>query len=279
MEFEPRERPKNNIYAVEGVNGSGKSHTLNLLRDLLINDGDEVEISKIAGLGDSSRVNELKQILYGREEMRRSGSQTTKQADDHRQQTLFRLATKYQIRNFTEKLAFSNNNSVHLLDRTPLMTLAYCFAEDPQNPYLDEIMDEALRLTDNLGIRKAFLLDINPTLSIARTIARSVVDRPDFYSEIEGILQIMGIPGEMKDEIIEKVNEVIQNNPNLMPKPFSLWDYNDFRVTINESYGYLKAFDIAHREVGLNYEVITTDKPVEEVAQSIKTIINDLKRT
>lgn len=263
----------NNVFAVEGVNGSGKTHTLELLSNKVTEEGHLVKVTKIAGLGDSRRVSCLKEILYSREEQRRKGLQTERQKDDHRRQRLFRLATRHQSALFLKYLGTAPENTLHLLDRTPLMTLAFCLSEDPENPYIPEIEREALELTKVLGIQKVFLLDVNPSLAIARTIARSVVHNPDCKRNVDQILEIMAIPLEMRDEIWAHVQEILTKQENLLPKPFSLWDYNDFRVTINESFGYRKALEIASEKIGQAYEVISTDKPVESVVALIRSRI------
>lgn len=270
-----REPLSRNIYALEGIGGSGKSHTLLKLNESLAQDGKDVVIVKIAGLGDSPRVSRLKKVLESREEKRKNGEQTAEHLEDHRKQRLFRLATRYQSRAFLNSLSSPTENKYYLLDRTPLMTLAFCLAEDPGNPYLYEIRDEALKLTKELGIKRVFLLDIDPINSISRQLARSAVGHDDQDSLIKDVLDIILPPEEIRDKIVLTTEHILRENPDLLPKQFSLWDYSDFNVISGQSLSFRHALEMARQNIGLEYTIVDTSQPIGEVVSLIKTQINN----
>ncbi|MDD2482838.1 MAG: hypothetical protein PHE32_03570 [Candidatus Shapirobacteria bacterium] len=273
IECEHREIFNRKIYAIDGIGGSGKSHSLIKLSESLKSNENEVVISKIAGMGNSERVGTLKKILYAREEQRKQGNQTERQLEDHKKQKLFRLATKYQTNLFLKSLDSYNENTYHLLDRTPLMTLAFCLSEDPNNPYIDEIKEEALKLTKLLNIKKIFLLDIDPVISISRQLARSTIGVENQDSMINNALDIIQPPSDVREKIILNTKKIIEKNPNLLKKEISLWDYSSYNVIVNESRGFHQALEIAKQEIGLEYIVIETDKPIDDIVSIIKSHI------
>lgn len=273
IECEHREIFNRKIYAFDGIGGSGKSHSLIKLSESLRSEEYEVVVAKIAGMGDSKRVGSLKKILYAREEQRKQGNQTEHQLEDHKKQKLFRLATKYQTNLFLKSLNSSDENTYYLLDRTPLMTLAFCLSEDPNNPYINEIKEEALNLTKLLNIKKLFLLDIDPIVSISRQLARSTIGSENQDSMINSALDIIQPPSDVREKIILNTKKIIENNPNLLKKEVSLWDYSSYNVIANESNGFHQALEIARQEIGLEYIVIETNKPVDNIVSIIKSHI------
>lgn len=132
-------------YAFEGINAGGKSTVIKEIFSWYLQKGYSPQINKIGGLGDSARMDNLKKILEHRERLRRGSQLTHKQEQNFLKDKIFRLAIRRQIRDYKSKEF--DTNTISLLDRTPLMSWAYASSVNPENPFLDEILEEGLGLT------------------------------------------------------------------------------------------------------------------------------------
>jgi len=199
------------VFALDGIGGCGKSHVARLITERLEQEGISVINGKIAGLGDSPRGQQLKAIKDHRFGLISEGKATAKQIEDQRRDRIFRLAIRHQVNNFISMR--DNGYDLAVLDRTPLMSWVFSAASYPENPYLNEILEESIENTEKLGLSQVFLLDVSVETAYARIIARSCVGKTDDDIELL-ILEACRIIGANKcstERIIVQVARLLSH--------------------------------------------------------------------
>ena len=258
-------------YAFEGINASGKSTAIADLSTKILEQDKTVGIYKISGIGTGHRMDRLRQILHHRETLLRDRQMSEKQQRDFSRDRLFRLATRIQIRTYLE--ADLSNVDVSLLDRTPLMSWAYSAAVNSENPYLDEILEEALQLTASLSIDTAFLFDIDPITAYARIVSRNCDPQEDLDSQVEHFVAFIPASSSARAKVTERTMEILLTSPPKTRKAFSIWDYMPYDEVCRQTETYTAALAIAHERIGLSTVRIDARKPIEDILGEITTHI------
>lgn len=263
------------LYAIEGIGGSGKSHTVNLIKEQLTKEGLSVTTPKIAGLGDSPRVQTLKAIKESRFMALQNGTATEKQVEDQQKDKIFRLAMYQQIKEHKNSLQ-DERYDIGIIDRTPLTLWVYNKATNPDNPYLDEILEEGLHFTEDLGLSKVLLFDVPVTTSYARIIARfsTSLDNPQEF--IQSSCAAIGATPQATEEIMEKTLTLLQEEKNLQVKAFEGWDFIPFEVAERERELHKEALTMAHNAFGLSFDIINADAPLPDVVNQVRKNITSL---
>ncbi len=260
------------LYALEGIGGSGKSHIGKLIKEQLSAEGLSVVTPKIAGLGDSPRVEKLKAIKEARFTAFQEGIATEKQKRDQQKDKIFRLAMYQQIKE--HKVALKNGNyDLGIVDRTPLTLWVYNKATNPENPYLDEILEEGLECTENLNLTKVILFDVPVTTSYARMLARYSIGRENPEDFILSMCAGIGATTDATEEIFQKTLSLLTHETNLQSKPFEGWDFIPFEVAVREKELHKEALAMANEKFGLEHVIVNADAPMEQVVTQVKNTI------
>ena len=260
------------LFALEGIGGSGKSHIGKLVKEQLIAEGLSVVTPKIAGLGDSPRVQKLKEIKEARFSAFKEGSATQKHTQDQQKDKIFRLAMYQQIKE--HKVALKNGNyDLGIVDRTPLTLWVYNKATNPENPYLEEILEEGLECTENLNFTKVILFDVPVTTSYARMLARYSIGRENPEDFILSTCTSISAPTEATEEIFHKTLSLLTHETSLQSKPFEGWDFIPFEVAVREKELHKEALAMANEKFGLEHVIVNADAPLNHVVTQVKNTI------
>ncbi|HKB88863.1 MAG TPA: hypothetical protein VKC53_04445 [Patescibacteria group bacterium] len=260
------------VYALDGIGGCGKSHTSKKLAEEFKKDGMVVATPKIGGLGNSPRVQRLKEIQEYRTHLAEDG-QTSKFLQDKDRDRIFRLATKYQIREFIKESKETRYN-LAIIDRTPLMSWVFANASNPENPYIDEIYNEGMKATASLGVSKVFLLDVEPETAYSRMIARYCIGTDDVDSQILLACQTIRASKDSTRTIQTRVKNLLAKPNSLQAKQFESWDLIPMETTIRERIAHQQILKQAQQRFGLEYQIIDAEGPIESVVATIKQSIN-----
>ena len=273
----PRSVP---MFALEGMNGCGKSHAAALIVDQLRSDNFRVLENKISGMEDGSRVDCLKKINENRRELLKDGNASEKVRQDKDKDRIFRLAMRYQVTQMVRKLAINEKDlDLGILDRTPMMPWAFSASYDPSSPFLDEILEDGLKTTKQIGINTIYILDIDSEIAFARVIARVCVGHEDATSRVEQLCQEMEGTPESKERVLQKTLELIQKNPNLLPREFDTHHLIPLELMQAEHDKLIEAVQILHKEQGIRYVIVNAEKDIHEVVEDIHTdILNQLRK-
>lgn len=256
-------------YAFEGINASGKSTIIRALSENYADRCDNVKVSKIGGMGDDPRMRKLKKILEYRENLRREGKLSWKQERDFKKDRIFRLAIREQIRRYKLEKEVEDID-IHLLDRTPMMSWAYSSSVDENNPYLSEILNEGLELTEELSIDTLFHFDIDPVTTYVRIICRSCEENQDYQKQIEYLLGLIRAPADIKQEIFNQSLETFRQGISIDKKPFRIWDFMPYEEVEAQSRSYKLAVDAVKNKLGIKVVSIDASQSIEEVLKSVK---------
>jgi thymidylate kinase len=259
------------IYAFEGIGGSGKSHIQELVAEQLKAQGIGVESHKVAGLGNSARVKRLSEIKTHRHELAVKGELTTKQVTDNKKDKIFRLAMRHQAQLF---LRFMENNEfdIAILDRTPLMCWVFAAAHDSDNPFLDEIFNEALAITQSLALSAVFLFDVRPVTSYARALSRYCQSMVEVEKELERINNKRQLSDEQKAEILELTAK--QMTQSVRKQQAESWDILPMAALEKERTLHQQALEKAAKLLQFSLIKVDAEQPINTV---VAAVINDLK--
>ena len=210
----------------------------------------------------------FQKILDYRERLKRNGQLTPKQEQDFLKDKIFRLAIRQQIKVYQARTF--DNNTVSLLDRTPLMSWAYVSSANPNNPYLNEILEEGLFLTDKLTIDKIFLLDIDPVTAYSRIICRSLKGVEPLEEQIINLTKLISAPENIKQSIIQKSLWYLKSGIAFQKKNFRIWDFMTYEEIERQTRTYFEAVKIAADRIGVKITIIDARQPIEQVLESVK---------
>lgn len=255
------------IFALEGIGGSGKSHIARLLVDQLNDAGYTSRAFKVAGLGDSTRVNRLKRIMEVRHETFQQGKPSKKQLEDAKQERIFRLAMKHQVKLLQKQLS-QDRLDIAILDRTPLMIWVYAASRDTNNPYLDDIFEECLSHTSLLDLEQVFLFQVEPEIAYARMIARYAWRHPRFDDLIEEACLQIGADEVATNKIQNEILRLCQQG-NIQVKQFESWDLIPIWVTQNEITLHQYALEKAQTYFQFQVSHVDAKKSVDEILDDI----------
>lgn len=261
------------VVAMEGIGGCGKSHTQHLVEEILRGEGKKVITHKIAGLGDSSRVQFLKRIKKFRYELAVKGQLSEKQQKDAQKDRIFRMAMRHQARAFLALLQ-KNEFDIAILDRTPLMCWVFSAAHDACNPYLEEIFNEAVSIIEMLQISSVFLFDVRPVVSYARALARCCSSIEEVKQEIERINTKSFLSDEVVSEILHLTELQLQRPINKQEK--ESWDILPIDALQRERELHFEALSRAAKLIHLDLMVINAEQTIDEV---VANILEHIKQT
>ena len=259
-------------YAFEGINASGKSTVIKFLSKKYLEENYRVGVYKISGLGKGPRMDKLRDILHYRETILRENKLNEHQKKDFLKDRIFRIATRQQIRDY-KKSNLPENFDISLLDRTPLMSWAYSSSVNMTNPYLEEILEESLRLTSELSINTLFLFELNPITMYARIISRNLERKEPIEEQISKLLKLIKAPGHIIKTIKELAVHTFEENPHVESKPFHIWDYMPYDEVCKQLENYRKVIGIAEKEIGLKKVIIDATKNLEAVLDEIQVYL------
>lgn len=262
------------LIALEGVGGSGKSHIGELVTQELENQGWQVLNAKISGLGDSKRVQRLRQINDHREQLLKRGEATQKIVEDKKRDRIFRLATRHQIKLLLQELE-ETDSDIGILDRTPIMPWVYSSASDPNNPYLDEILHDGLEQTSKLDISTIFFLDVSPQTAYSRIIARAIKGSENSVEKVEELCKQINADKKSSEKIVRQTMKLISNS-KIKPKEYRRWDFIPYKVMEKECQKYREVFTILQEEYSVSTIFIDAEKPIKKVKTDL---LSEIKRT
>lgn len=265
--------PSRPLFALEGIGGSGKSHIGQLLSLTLQLQGFHVLHHKIAGLGNSPRVQTLKRIMWHRHDLMRRGAESIKQQQDRQRERIFRLAMRQQVKEMG--LRKDEQADFLILDRTPLMIWVFAVSNDPNNPYLDEIREEVLTYTRCLNLTRVFLFDLAPETAYARMIIRYCVGQPDMRARVMDACAVIGADKASRDRIWHEVATLASKEGNLRPQAFESWDLIPIEVTRRERERHKEILQMCGEQFGLRYTVVNAEQPIKEVVDNIQSSIQN----
>lgn len=258
-----------NRSAFEGLGGSGKTHIMQILTERLEESGYSVLRGKISGMGAGDRVDLLRGINSYREEMLANGRATEKMIEDKRRDRVFRIATRYQVRELTKQFEDGHLYDYVFLDRTPLMPWVYSSSVDPKNPYLNEMLSDGLETSKKLGLSAVYLFDLSPETALARMLAR-ICGSQVSTQEIKTHCDKLKVPTEIIEIILEKVNRLLADTPNLQPKKFEKYPFVPYDVLTRERGKFAEASARLNTSLGIRSVTIDAEKGIEEVVSNIE---------
>ena len=256
-------------YAFEGINASGKDTVLKEISSWYLGRGYLPEINKIGGMGDSPRMNKLKEILDYRERLRREGQLTLKQKRDFLKDKVFRLAIRQQVKDY-KKILFDKERTISLLDRTPLMSYAYSSSVGLDNSYLSEILDEGLFLTGQLSLDKIFLLEIDPINVYSRIVCRSLEDGEFIEEQVSKLIGLIPAPSDIKRTVAERSLALLDSGIYFQKKKFRIWDFMAYEEVERQTRTYLDAVQLAKERWGVQIVKIDANQSLDQVVDSVK---------
>tara|TARA_Y100000310_G_C20474120_1_gene711531 strand:+ start:136 stop:945 length:810 start_codon:yes stop_codon:yes gene_type:complete len=259
-------------YAFEGLNASGKSTVIKFLSKKFSEENYKVGVYKISGLGNGPKMNKLRDILHYRETLLRENKLDERQESDFLRDRIFRIATRQQIKDY-KKSNPSKNFDISLLDRTPLMSWAYSSSINRTNPYLEEILEESLRLTGELSINTLFLFDLDPITMYTRIINRNLKKDEPIEYQTSKLLKLIKAPKQITNKIKDLTISTFENNPDIEPKSFHIWDYMPYDEVCKQLENYRKVTDMAEEIMGLRKVIIDATKNIEEVLGRIQSYL------
>lgn len=250
--------------AFEGINGSGKSRVISeLSRRLKSNPRNHVMEAKIAGLGTGPRFDRIRRILSQREDRLRQDTLTPDELTDYHRDRIFRIAYRHQVRCF---LKSQPDKFTHvLLDRTPLMSIAYTAAVFPNSQYLPEVEAVALDYTRQLDLNFVFLLEISPAVVFGRIIARNA--KAD-HRDVQAYAHYMRAPTHIIEEAMHVACSLL-SDPSVTPKRFSVWDYMTFEEIERQLDSYRVAIRTASELLGFRYAILDSSGSLSSLCDAI----------
>lgn len=261
------------LVALEGVGGSGKSHTGENLTLALQGQGLQVVTAKVSGLGDSERVKRLREINDYREQLLQQRKADGKILEDKKKDKIFRLATRHQIHLLLAELEDSEAD-LGILDRTPIMPWVYAASADPENPYLDEILKDGIAQTKSLGISTIYYLQVTPETAYSRIIARACVQENNPEQRARDLCVQIGADSDSTQQIVERALVLISTNTDLKPKEYRRWDFIPYSVMAGECQRYSEILSDLEATHGVRYVAINAENPVDQVVDSVTSDIN-----
>ena len=263
-----------NRSAFEGLGGSGKTHVMQILTTRLESSGRSVLRGKISGMGSGSKVDLLREINSYREGMLASDQATPKMIEDKRRDKVFRIATRYQVRELVKQLDNGHTYDHVFLDRTPLMPWVYSGSVDPKNPYLDEMLIDGLEISKRLGLSSVYLFDLSPETALARMMAR-ICGSQTSTQEIAERCGKLKVPTGVIDVVVQKVSLLLANTPNLQPKKFEKYPFVPFDVLIRERDRFAEASCRLSNTLGVRSVTINAEMGIDYVVGSIEKDVLD----
>ena len=276
-ELMAKERLSPNIplFALEGMGGSGKSHVIRLLASQLNESGLNVLGCKISGMGSGDRIDRLRCINAARKDLLENGLASEKIKEDKRKDRIFRLAMHHQVKSLIKQTTGTNSGfDIAILDRTPMMPWVYSASNDPDNPYLEEILNDGLRTTAQMGISSVYVLDVSPETAFARMIGRMCVGKEDFEKMVADLCKIIKAPDQASHEIATRSINFITNNHGLTPKTYEKYALIPYDVMVNERSKFVEAAMLLNSKLGIGYKVVDAEKPIDQV---VTIIIEDMR--
>lgn len=262
---------------IEGVGGSGKSHLLEFISGYLSDNGIFVVNHKVSGMGESQRVQRLKDINEYRQSLIDNGSATENILEDKKKDRVFRLATRVQIKDIINDLE-TTNYMLAIFDRSPIMPWVYSSSADKDNPYLEEIFQDCVNQFKNLNINNVILLDVSPVTSYSRILSRMIKNKSE--AEVKPIIELaqnlMKVDNAFMREVLSKALSLVDSFPDLIPKQFARWDFIPYNVMLQEGIQYKIGLERIKNEIGVNYRIINAEENFQEVSATLVNTVNGL---